>query len=89
MTKQRKSTTTFLLKLMPLAPNNSKWMPLAFSLKGGSIITAKQEPSSLLTFNTQTALAGKAFLAANVTEKPNNYHSNCISNTQNHQNRNA
>jgi hypothetical protein len=27
---------------MPLAPNNSKWMPLAISLKGGSIITAKQ-----------------------------------------------
>jgi len=35
MTEQRKSTTTFLLKLMPLASNNSKWMPLAISLKGG------------------------------------------------------
>jgi hypothetical protein len=37
MTEQRKSTTTFLLKLMPLAPNNSKWMPLAISLKGGAL----------------------------------------------------
>jgi hypothetical protein len=34
-----------------------------------------------------TALAGKTFLAANITEKSSTYHANCISNTQNRQNR--
>ena len=56
MIKQRKRNTTFLLKLMPLAPNNSKWMPLAISRKRKSIITANKEHSSLLSSNTQTTL---------------------------------
>ena len=56
MIKQRKRNTTFLLKLMPIAPNNSKWMPLAISRKRKSIITANKEHSSLLSSNTQTTL---------------------------------
>ena len=62
MTKQKKVNSTLSLKWMPLALNNSKLMPLAISLKGRAF-QSKIAPS------TQTALAGKAFLAANITEK--------------------
>jgi hypothetical protein len=44
-------------------PNNSKWNPLTISLKG---IAAKLRIfRSKLASNTQTALAGNNFLAAN------------------------
>ena len=66
---QMPSTQTALLAL-----NNSKLMPLAISLKGRAF-QSKNAPS------TQTTLAGKAFLAANITEKSSTYHANCISNT--------
>jgi hypothetical protein len=79
-TKQKKVNSTLSLKWMPLALNNSKLMPLAISLKGRAF-QSKIAPS------TQTALAGKAFLAANITEKSSTYRANCISNTQNRQNR--
>jgi hypothetical protein len=65
---------------MPLALNNSKLMPLAISLKGRAF-QCKLAPSA------QTAVVGKASLAANITEKSSTYHANNISNTQNRQNR--